>query len=208
MAQFFSAIMWRIDSILVALEGFELLGLKVKPELALEAFTKDSDNTEEHRAEQLHVQRGMGKNYERLEFIGDCFLKMATSITLFSANPEDNEFEYHVRRMVMICNKNLLHSAQAIKIHEYIRSMAFSRYVQTQVCYQKKSQLRGTMNIMSSTYSTWLSCTIIFVLLVVRLIGMWLACLQQTNFGSPKHLIRWTVVARRLRSLLIASPFL
>ena len=39
-------------------------------EFALEAFTKDSDNTEEHHAEQIQVQRGMGKNYERLEFIG------------------------------------------------------------------------------------------------------------------------------------------
>lgn len=99
----------------------------MKPELALEAVTKDSDNTDEHRAEQLHLQRGMGKNYERLEFVGDCFLKMATSITLFSTNPEDNEFEYHVRRMVMICNANLLRAAQGVKIYQYIRSMAFSR---------------------------------------------------------------------------------
>jgi len=144
MAHFFSAIIWRIDSILIALEGFDLLGLKVRPELALEAVTKDSDNTEEHRAEQLHVQRGMGKNYERLEFIGDCFLKMATSITLFSTNPEDNEFEYHVRRMLMICNKNLLRSALAVKIYEYIRSLAFSRYVQIHACYQTESQSRGT----------------------------------------------------------------
>lgn len=127
MAQFFSAIIWRFDSILIALEAFDLLGIKAKPELALEAVTKDSDNTEEHKAEQIHLQRGMGKNYERLEFIGDCFMKMATSISLFSMNPDDNEFEYHVRRMLMISNKNLLRSAQALKIHEYIRSSAFSR---------------------------------------------------------------------------------
>lgn len=127
MAHFFSAIIWRYDSILVALEAFRLLDLEVKPELALEAVTKDSDNTEKHRAEQLHLQRGMGKNYERLEFIGDCFLKMATSITLFSTNPEDNEFEYHVRRMVMICNANLLKAAQNLELYEYVRSMSFSR---------------------------------------------------------------------------------
>lgn len=127
MAHFFSAIIWRYDSILVALEAFRLLDLEVKPGLALEAVTKDSDNTEEHRAEQLHLQRGMGKNYERLEFIGDCFLKMATSITLFSTNPEDNEFEYHVRRMVMICNANLLKAAQNLELYEYVRSMSFSR---------------------------------------------------------------------------------
>ena len=129
MGYLFSAIIHRLDSYLVALEAFSLFGLRVKPDLALEAMTKDSDNTEEHRAEQLHLQRGMGKNYERLEFLGDCFLKLATSITLYSTNPDDNEFEYHVRRMLMICNSNLLKTAQEAKLYEYIRSMAFSRLV-------------------------------------------------------------------------------
>ena len=129
MAYIFPAIISRIESYLIALEACDLLGLSIKPELALEAVTKDSDNTEEHRAEQIHVQRGMGKNYERLEFIGDCFLKMATSITLFSTSPEDNEFEFHVKRMLMICNQNLLQSALGFKLYEYIRSVSFSRLV-------------------------------------------------------------------------------
>lgn len=59
-----------------------MLGLAIRLDLALEAITKDSDNTQEHREDQIHLQRGMGKNYERLEFIGDCFLKMATSISI------------------------------------------------------------------------------------------------------------------------------
>ena len=127
MGYLFSAIIHRLDSYLISLEAFDLFGLRVKPELALEAITKDSDNTEEHRAEQLHVQRGMGKNYERLEFIGDCFLKLATSITLYSTSPDDNEFEYHVRRMLMICNSNLLQTALRVKLYEFVRSLAFSR---------------------------------------------------------------------------------
>lgn len=106
-----------------------MLGLDVKPNLALEAVTKDSDNTEEHRTEQIHIQRGMGKNYERLEFIGDCFLKMATSIAVFSRYPEDDEYQYHVKRMLMICNKNLFNTAIDVKLYEYIRSMSFSRLV-------------------------------------------------------------------------------
>lgn len=129
MGYMFPAIITRLDSYLIALEAFDLLDLSVTPALALEAITKDSDNTEEHRAEQIHVQRGMGKNYERLEFIGDCFLKMATSITLFSQSPEDNEYEYHVRRMLMICNSNLLETALEVKLQEYIRSKSFSRLV-------------------------------------------------------------------------------
>ena len=69
----------------------------------------------------------MGKNYERLEFIGDCFLKMATSISLFAQNPDNNEYEYHVKRMLLICNKNLFGTALQKKIYEYIRTMGFSR---------------------------------------------------------------------------------
>ncbi len=123
------AIISRLEAYLIALEACDLLGLSVKPGLALEALTKDSDNTEEHKSEQIHVQRGMGKNYERLEFIGDCFLKMATSITLFSTAPDNDEYEYHVRRMLMICNKNLLGTALKLKLYEYIRTVSFSRWV-------------------------------------------------------------------------------
>jgi len=119
----------RIESHLITLEACEALGLEVRSELALEAMTKDSDNTEEHRSEQIHVQRGMGKNYERLEFIGDSFLKMATSISLFSKCPDNDEFEYHVRRMEMICNKNLFGVALKLKLYEYVRSKGFNRYV-------------------------------------------------------------------------------
>ncbi|KAF7591232.1 Dicer-like protein 1 [Aspergillus hancockii] len=124
----FPAIVSRLDAYLIALEGCETLQLTIRPEYALEAFTKDSDNTEEHRAEQIHVQRGMGKNYERLEFLGDCFLKMATSISLFAQKPDDDEFDYHVNRMCLICNKNLFNSALKKELYRYIRSRGFSRH--------------------------------------------------------------------------------
>ena len=127
MCYLFPATISRFESYLIALETCDLLGLQVKPDLALEAITKDSDNTEESRARQLHLQRGMGKNYERLEFIGDCFLKMATSIALFANNPENNEYEYHVKRMLLICNKNLFGTALKTKLYQYIRSTGFSR---------------------------------------------------------------------------------
>lgn len=127
MGYLFSAILSRIESYLIALEACDLLGLKIHPLLALEAITKDSDNTEENREKKIHIQRGMGKNYERLEFIGDCFLKMATSISLFSKNPDDNEYDYHVRRMVLVCNKNLFETAIQKRLYEFIRTVGFSR---------------------------------------------------------------------------------
>lgn len=101
--------------------------LPILPQYALEAFTKDSDNTEDHRGQQIHLQRGMGKNYERLEFLGDCFLKMAVSISLFAENPDDDEFDYHVSRMCLVCNRTLFKSAKKKKLYRYIRSRGFSR---------------------------------------------------------------------------------
>ncbi|KAL1855420.1 Dicer-like protein 1 [Paecilomyces lecythidis] len=123
----FPAIISRLEAYLISLECCEDLGLAVETEYALEALTKDSDNTEEHRSEQIHFQRGMGKNYERLEFLGDCFLKMGTSISLFAQNPDDNEFDYHVNRMVLICNQNLFNTAKKSALYKYIRSRGFSR---------------------------------------------------------------------------------
>ncbi|KAL2070203.1 hypothetical protein VTL71DRAFT_13229 [Oculimacula yallundae] len=126
-AYIFPAIIHRLESYLIALEACDILNLKIKPDLALEACTKDSDNSEDHDAEQVNFQRGMGKNYERLEFLGDCFLKMATSISLFGIHPENDEYSYHVDRMLLICNKNLKTNAMKLKLYEYIRSQSFNR---------------------------------------------------------------------------------
>ena len=131
MGRLFPSIITRLESYLIALDACKLLGLNtkrgIKPGLALEALTKDSDNTHEHKGEQIRVQRGMGSNYERLEFLGDCFLKMATSISMFAKFPEDNEFSYHCLRMSMISNANLMKHALEKKLYEYIRSSAFNR---------------------------------------------------------------------------------
>ncbi|KAK4238845.1 hypothetical protein C8A03DRAFT_33100 [Achaetomium macrosporum] len=123
----FPAIIHRIESNLVALDACKTLGLNIRPDLALEAFTKDSDNTDEHDAEQINFKGGMGNNYERLEFLGDCFLKMATTISIFTLIPDKAEFEYHVERMLLVCNRNLFNNALELKLEEYIRSMAFDR---------------------------------------------------------------------------------
>ncbi|CAJ2514152.1 Uu.00g022710.m01.CDS01 [Anthostomella pinea] len=121
------AIIYRLDSNLIALETCKSLGLDIRPDLALEAMTKDSENTEEHAEEQVNLQHGMGANYERLEFLGDSFLKMSTTIALFSQIPDSDEFQYHVDRMVLICNQNLFNNALEMKLEESIRTKAFNR---------------------------------------------------------------------------------
>ena len=121
------AVIWRIDAYLVAQEACDVLGLQISSALALEALTKDSNNTEESREQQIQLQRGMGKNYERLEFIGDAFLKMGSSISLYANNASDDEFHFHVKRMLMICNKNLFTHAIKRKLYQYIRAEGFNR---------------------------------------------------------------------------------
>ncbi|KAI9713595.1 MAG: Dicer-like protein 1 [Bogoriella megaspora] len=121
------SIIHRFESYLIAMETCQLLGLEIPLDLALEAITKDSDNTEEHGEQQVSFRRGMGKNYERLEFLGDCFLKMATSITVYTQQPNENEFEFHVRRMLLLCNKNLFKHATELELPKYVRSQSFSR---------------------------------------------------------------------------------
>ncbi|EOA87001.1 uncharacterized protein SETTUDRAFT_31304 [Exserohilum turcica Et28A] len=134
------AIIHRFESYLIALEACQVLDLKVSPHLALEALTKDSENSEEHDEEKINFKSGMGPNYERLEFLGDCFLKMATSLSVFVQQPDENENEFHVRRMQMLCNKNLMETAigkkkvvsadgleQDLQLYKYIRTESFSR---------------------------------------------------------------------------------
>lgn len=101
--------------------------MDIRQDLALEALTKDSDNSEEHGEEQINLQAGMGNNYERLEFLGDTFLKMATTIAGFTQKPKMDEFEGHVWRMLLLCNQNLFNHAVDRGLQEYIRSKAFDR---------------------------------------------------------------------------------
>ncbi|KAK1244347.1 hypothetical protein MKX07_003146 [Trichoderma sp. CBMAI-0711] len=127
MALVLPVVMYRVDSSLIAHEACSLVGLTIRSDLALEAVTKDSFNTEEHGEHQVDFQPGMGRNYERLEFLGDTFLKMATTISVFTLFPTADEFEYHVTRMVMLCNQNLFKHAVEKGIPAYIRTKAFDR---------------------------------------------------------------------------------
>ncbi|GAP82698.2 putative RNase3 domain-containing protein [Rosellinia necatrix] len=127
MAYNLPAIIYRLESNLIVLEACNSIGLGLRPDLALEAMTKDSENTEDVAEDQINLQQGMGRNYERLEFLGDSFLKMATTVALFSQIQDCDEFQYHVDRMVLICNRNLFNNALEMKIEESIRTNGFTR---------------------------------------------------------------------------------
>ena len=122
------AIIHRLEAYMIALEAFEKMGLAgIPPALALESFTKD-DNTDDQE-QQVHSGkcRGMGKNYERLEFIGDSLLKMTTTITVFCRTTCGEE-GMHVRRMELLCNRRLFTvAAESLGLEKYVRSTGFSR---------------------------------------------------------------------------------
>ncbi|KAL2267597.1 hypothetical protein VTJ83DRAFT_4874 [Remersonia thermophila] len=125
------SILHRLEASLIAMDACKKIGLaEIRPDLALEAFTKDGDGTDEAQerdAEKAVTKAGMGNNYERLEFLGDCILKMATTISVVTLLPEKAELDYHVERMLMICNRNLFNNALELHLEEHIRSMAFDR---------------------------------------------------------------------------------
>jgi endoribonuclease Dicer len=123
----FPCIIHRLEDYMIALEACNVLSLTLDANLALESVTKDSDNSDEHEEDKINFREGMGPNYERLEFMGDTFLKMATSISLYVQNQCDDEYEFHVARMLMLCNKNLFERAKQLQLYEYVRSAEFSR---------------------------------------------------------------------------------
>jgi endoribonuclease Dicer len=73
------AIIHRFESYLIALDACKTLDLDISPALALEALTKDSDNSEEHGEEKINFKSGMGPNYERL--VLDSHMELPTDIT-------------------------------------------------------------------------------------------------------------------------------
>lgn len=123
------AIVHRIEAYKITLEAFDKLELPgVSAELALEAFTKDADNDEEKFQTHTGGKRGMGKNYERLEFIGDSLLKMTTTMTVFNRTSCDEE-GMHCRRMEILCNRNLYNvsSSDELQLYRYARTLGFDR---------------------------------------------------------------------------------
>ncbi|OAA58270.1 RNase3 domain protein [Cordyceps fumosorosea ARSEF 2679] len=126
-ALFLPSILYRLDCALVVAEVREMLGLNIPLGLMLEAFTKNAVDPDDGELNAEHEEHGGQRNYERLEFLGDTFLKMGTTIALFTRYPGSNEFEHHVDRMVMVCNKNLFKTAIDLGLPSYIRSDTFDR---------------------------------------------------------------------------------
>ncbi|KAJ4466505.1 hypothetical protein J3R30DRAFT_3689707 [Lentinula aciculospora] len=69
---------------------------------------------------------GIEYDYERLELLGDAFLKLLSSIYIFVMYPKAEEASMHNYRQAIISNKSLLKNAVAVGLPSFIQSKPFS----------------------------------------------------------------------------------
>ncbi|KAJ3502176.1 hypothetical protein NLJ89_g9005 [Agrocybe chaxingu] len=69
---------------------------------------------------------GLEYDYERLELLGDAFLKYLSSVYVFVTNPSLNEGSLHVARQKIISNRSLLFHSTRVGLPAYIQSKVFT----------------------------------------------------------------------------------
>ncbi|CAG8559865.1 22395_t:CDS:2 [Racocetra persica] len=107
------AIFTRLDSQLLAMELGTRFEIPIRDDLLLEAITTPSANME--------------MNYERLETLGDSFLKFCVTNRLYVMFPDKHEGQLHCQRIRIICNRQLYRGAKKLHLYEYITSSPFNR---------------------------------------------------------------------------------
>lgn len=82
-----------------------------KSELLSEAFTHNSYDHEKH----------IGKNYQRLEVLGDAVLELVVTEYLLNKYPDMKEGSITKLRASLVCEKALAVKARSLKLNEYVR---------------------------------------------------------------------------------------
>ncbi|KAF9129876.1 Dicer-like protein 1 [Mortierella sp. 14UC] len=114
MAQLIPSILFSLDQTLLVYEVRDLVGLgQIRMDYLQEAFTTSSSNRD--------------FQYERLELLGDSFLKFSSTIRLYIVNPAKDEGQLHASRIRIISNRALLGHATDLKLYKYISSTPFHR---------------------------------------------------------------------------------
>ncbi|KAF9307431.1 Dicer-like protein 1 [Mortierella antarctica] len=113
-SQVIPSALFDLDSFLLVQEAQERVGLQdVRIDLLHVALTTSSANREYH--------------YERLELLGDSFLKFSSTLRLFIVNPAKDEGQLHLSRTRIISNTTLLKHAEQLELYRYISSTPFHR---------------------------------------------------------------------------------
>ncbi|KAG8687902.1 hypothetical protein FRC08_011712 [Ceratobasidium sp. 394] len=106
------SIIWHIENVLIAKElNLTLFQGQIRDDLLMHALCSQM------------AKRTF--NYERLEFLGDTFIKYAASAYLYGTEPNATSGALHSRRQVMVSNKTLWAGAQAIGLPTCIQSEPF-----------------------------------------------------------------------------------
>ncbi|KAG0287620.1 Dicer-like protein 1 [Linnemannia gamsii] len=114
MAQLIPSILFSLDQTLLVCEARALHGLgQIRMDHLQEAFTTSSSNRD--------------YQYERLELLGDSFLKFSSTIRLYIVNPAKDEGQLHASRIRIISNRALLGHATDLELYRYISSTPFHR---------------------------------------------------------------------------------
>ncbi|KAF9968829.1 hypothetical protein BGZ73_009122, partial [Actinomortierella ambigua] len=116
----------RLDAYLQAYELQVRLGLTEIPVgLMLVALTTPSAN--------------MAMQYERLELLGDSFLKFSCTIRLYIVNPANDEGALHASRIEIVSNQALLRHAKTLELYQYVCATPFYRKAWRPVGYRVDS---------------------------------------------------------------------
>ncbi|KAG8743606.1 hypothetical protein FRC10_011669 [Ceratobasidium sp. 414] len=106
------SVIWHIETVLIAKElNLTLFQGQIRDDLLMHALCSQM------------AKRTF--NYERLEFLGDTFIKYAASAYLYGTEPNATSGALHSRRQAMVSNKTLWAGAQAIGLPTCIQLEPF-----------------------------------------------------------------------------------
>ena len=120
--------LWRALSALPA-QLWRLRGLLLAQELAQRLLPCGGDDMAFVAAlaeATTAAAAGEDMNLERLELLGDAFLKYAVSVALFTAAPRAHEGQLSTARSARVCNAALAAAARNADLHRFLRASRFA----------------------------------------------------------------------------------
>ncbi|KAG0025287.1 Dicer-like protein 1 [Podila clonocystis] len=115
MARLVPSVIFDLEDLLVAQEARQNLRLQlsIKLDILQEALTTEATNR--------------AYSYQRLELLGDSFLKFSSSICLYIVNPAMVEGQLHFQRTKIISNAALREHALRLELFRYVANGTFQR---------------------------------------------------------------------------------
>ncbi|KAI0220906.1 Dicer-like protein 1 [Massospora cicadina] len=108
------SLMMRLDALLLIKEVKCNLNIDfVRDELLLEAFT--------------HTTANVSMDYERLELLGDSYLKLIATLDIYIRFPKKHEGQLHCQRVRIIGNRTMYYAAKERNLPAYFITQPFNR---------------------------------------------------------------------------------